>query len=499
MFDVNGGKMNMRLLAALVLVLLTATVAPAAEKDPAFLLQAMTHPDQRIREQARDQLFDIADRAAPVLTRAVAHAPAATAGPAGCMLINFEDKDLDGVGPALLKIVQQQANGNDPLRFYIASFTLARVAPELLPQAIDAYLAALHSNSSIKQFAAVQALFDMPNRATARRATGALAALAHRRGLHFRGLRMNVAMYSPSWSGEIERQAGFTTEIGAFTLPLRLVEQQRKAAAAKAAAIASITGRKPTAVQIQQGSNRFLNLRSAYIIEPLFILATLIKIKAPASSIEPQLVMLLQSEKSEVRRQAAELLIELKPHNTQPLVAGLLSLLRYTHPDVKLWAMNQLGELGPQAAAAISQLNLELNDADPFVREAAATSLADIAGRNPHVAIKVATALRFHDLSGGDVRVMKKALAVLQGKTPSKPNGPARQPERVQAEQIELAPTPASPLPAAPKAPAPKASPPKAAAPPAAPSQAATPMAKTADTPQQPRSTIKPGRPPAIE
>ncbi len=468
----------MRFLAAMVLVLVTGTIAPAAEKDPAFLLQAMTHPDQRIRESARDQLHNVASRAAPVLTRAVATAPISTAGPAGCVLINFEEKDLGAAGPALLRTVQQQAYGNDPLRFYVASYTLARVAPELLPQAIDAYLAALNSHSGIKQYAAVQALYDMPNQAVARRATSSLTALAARRDLQFRGLKMNIAMYGPAWTGEIQREPGFTAEIGAFTLPIRLIEKQEKARREKEATIAKALGVKPRPLPPLEDESRFLNLRTAYIIEPLFILATLIKIEAPHSNIEPQLHALLHSDKHEVRRQAAALLLQLKPLHRQPLVNGLLSLLRFTTPEDKLWAIEALGETGPQAASANGALVKLLTDEDPFVREAAATSLGKINGAHPQIAARVATAIRFHDLSGGDMKTMQQALNVLQGKAPvTKP----KQPQPVQGEKIE---TPGPAAPATPQKTPPQKTP-----------EMAPPEMAPASSPTQPSL---PKQPPAI-
>lgn len=99
-----------------------------------------------------------------------------------------------------------------------------------------------------------------------------------------------------------------------------------------------------------------------------------------ASAAEPavaKLVALLERDRADKHDVATSARRSLRKIG-KPAVPGLLRLMKSNDPVLRGWAMNDLGEIGPEAAAAVTALTRGLDDSMTILRVIAADSLVKI-------------------------------------------------------------------------------------------------------------------------
>lgn len=141
--------------------------------------------------------------------------------------------------------------------------------------------------------------------------------------------------------------------------------------------------------------------------EPLFILETMVAIKADPKLMVAPLMRLTQHDNQYIRLDAARLLanldVEMLPSDPRPHAAMVLAeLAGLSYGKVRETAVMKLGEMGPSAAGQLKVLIALLKDDNVKLRIAAANSLGEIGAAAAPALKDLMEARRFSELDTQD-------------------------------------------------------------------------------------------------
>lgn len=315
------------------------------DDEVAFLLKALAHRDDGIRQIAALRLTDDEVDASAALAEAISGSNQLVALRAGlCLMRRADAKKMSGKLVALLN-----GDKTEDWRWYSAAYLLGHIDPEAKKAQLDVFVAALNGPSAMKSYAAVQALHDMG--ADGKKAEEALWKLLTKKSLHFPGVYLDFERVVG------DDHLGYVDAIGVYGRPfqLRLDENGR-----------------PT----------------VFSEESLLVLDTLRKIGGDKKRLMKTLVEMANHPDPFIRFEVAQQLVKLDPPAKAVGAAMLMRLIADRYNRVRLEAVEALGDLGPEVHT-LGKLDSNANHPDlalaallssgePSLRKSALTALMKI-------------------------------------------------------------------------------------------------------------------------
>ncbi len=339
-----------------------APMPEAALQDPELLVEALRHPDSRIRQNAASQLIKLGEKAVPALLPMMKTGSEFETASAAIVLSNLKNA-ADPVPASLRKALYDILSDpkTDVRRWNITANLVIQIAEDSLKDHIALWTWGANHPSPLIGNASLSALQKIGS--DGRAAESAVLALLNRP-----------------------------------RLPLTSVVLKPRV--------------------ITDGLIGFEQAVPDY--DPLVILETLIAIGADAKLLVEPLTVLTNHPSEYVRADAAELLAKLDPAqlktDPRPLAARVLAgLAVLPWGQVRELAVVRLGDIGASAAGEVPALAKLLEDKNGNVRMQAAIALGKMGAAAQSAVPALEKALRFSPLESEENReAMQKALDQIQ-------------------------------------------------------------------------------------